>query len=190
MFRPYVNNFPLFCRVRLRNAATLPNHTALAINSYFWLLFHVNICDIFTYLAAPVYSTEHQFLIPLYSCLAALNYHNVWHIRTRMLVSNHENATHMVLLSIHVNLEFSLCCKLLRCNFKHRNPGISLQISFMLSLHLQFSLLTCQLAIFVPLKMIINSLLNYLSHRLFALRRICDGFFGHYLHEILQCHPR
>jgi hypothetical protein len=45
--------------------------------------------------------------------LAALNYHYVWQIRTRVLVSNHKNATHMVLLRIHVNLEFCLRRKLL-----------------------------------------------------------------------------
>lgn len=115
----------------------------------------------------PIHTTKHKSLKLLDGSGTTLNDDKVWKIRGHSLVCNQAKTTHVILLSVHVDLEFQV--RLIQSvNLEYCDAAlIRYNISLMLATHLGLSLLSSQFIVFVPLKMSFKSLLHDLLYLLF-----------------------
>jgi hypothetical protein len=100
----------------------------------------------------PINSTKHQSFKLLNGSGTSFNNNKIWKIRCHSLVCNQAESTHMILLSIHVNFEFQMWL-IQGIHFENSySTFIIHDVTLMFAAHFCFSLLSCQLIIFVSFK--------------------------------------
>jgi hypothetical protein len=138
----------------------------------------------------PVNSPEQQLLIRFYSLRATFDYHHVRQIRSQVLVSDQAQPTEMQLLSVHCYFKLQLGLQWNSLNPEQCHLAVFVKVALVFPFHLGLFFSGSQLLLFVASQVVLQALCNNPLDFLLALRRVLNGFFGHYSQVVGHCDAR
>lgn len=101
-----------------------------------------------------------------------------------MRVGHKTHSIQVQLLCIHVDFELLLGRDL--PYFEHEHDRFLFQVSFVLLAHLYLFLLGREFVCFIPVQVLLHTVLNDLLHLLLAFTWVGNGFLRHHFHVVFQ----